>query len=66
MAAVVRKQLATVDVMLAVVGMQLLEVILILTKSNANRQRLISYGFLPVLAQGLKVRLDLQYGRSKV
>ena len=54
--AVVRKQQATVDEMQAVVGMQLLEIVLILTRSHNNRQRLISFGFLPVLAQGLKVQ----------
>ena len=57
--AVVRKQQATVDEMQAVVGVQLLEVFLILTQSHANRQRLISFGFLPVLAQGLKVKCQI-------
>jgi len=52
---VVRKDNATVDEMQAVVGMQLLEVLLILTHSQANRQRLLSLGLLTALAHSTKV-----------
>ena len=54
-AAVVRKQNVTMDEMQSMVGMQLLEVLLILTRSHTNRQRLLSLGLLPALGHALKV-----------
>ena len=41
--------------MQAVVGMQLLEVLLILTRSQSNRQRLLALGLLRALATAMKV-----------
>ena len=53
--AVARKANATVDEMQAAVSMQLLDVLLILTHSQANRQRLLSRGLLTALAHSMKV-----------
>lgn len=53
--AVARKANATVDEMQAAVSMQLLDVLLILTHSQANRQRLLSLGLLTALAHSMKV-----------
>ena len=53
--AVARKDKASVDEMQAVVGMQLLEVLLILTRSQSNRQRLLALGLLRALATAMKV-----------
>ena len=54
--AVARKDKASVEEMQAVVGMQLLEVLLILTRSQSNRQRLLALGLLRALATAMKVR----------
>ena len=53
--AVARKANATVEEMQAAVSMQLLEVLLILTRSQSNRQRLLSLGLLTALAHSMKV-----------
>ena len=53
--AVARKTNATLDEMQAAVSMQLLDVLLILTHSQANRQRLLSLGLLTALAHSMKV-----------
>lgn len=53
--AVARKDKASVEEMQAVVGMQLLEVLLIVTRSQANRQRLLALGLLRALATAMKV-----------
>ncbi len=53
--AVARKANATIDEMQAVVSMQLLDVLLIVTHSQANRQRLLSLGLLTALADSMKV-----------
>jgi len=55
--AVARRANATVDEMQAAVSMQLLDVLLILTRSQANRQRLLSLGLLTALAHSMKVSL---------
>ena len=56
--AVVRKNNATADEMQAAVGMEVLDVLLILTRSQANRQRLLSLGLLPAIATSMKVRFS--------
>ena len=53
--AVARKDKASVGEMQAVVGMQLLEVLLIFTRSQSNRQRLLALGLLRALATAMKV-----------
>ena len=53
--AVARKDKASVEEMQAVVGIQLLEVLLILTRSQSNRQRLLALGLLRALATAMKV-----------
>ena len=63
--AVARKDTASVDEMQAVVGMQLLEVLLILTRSQSNRQRLLSLGLLRTLATAIKVITFLQSSPSR-
>ena len=50
-----RKDKATLDEMQAVVGMQLLDAVLILTRSQFNRQRLLALGLLPAVATIMKV-----------
>ena len=57
--AVARKDKASVEEMQAVVGMQLLEVLLIVTRSQANRQRLLALGLLRALATAMKVTLQV-------
>ena len=53
--AVARKDKASVEEMQAVVGMQLLDVLLVLTRSQVNRQRLLAMGLLRALATAMKV-----------
>ena len=53
--AVARKDKASVEEMQAVVGLQLLEVLLILTRSQSNRQRLLALGLLRALTTAMKV-----------
>ncbi|KAL0021859.1 hypothetical protein WJX77_009077 [Trebouxia sp. C0004] len=55
---VARKANATVDEMQAAVSMQLLGVLLILTHSQANRQRLLSLGLLNALAHSMKAAIS--------
>ena len=63
--AVARKDKASVGEMQAAVGMQLLEVLLIMTRSQSNRQRLLALGVLPPLATAMKVTCHLCYGKHR-
>ncbi|KAL3142038.1 hypothetical protein ABBQ32_004670 [Trebouxia sp. C0010 RCD-2024] len=55
---VARKDKASVGEMQAAVGMQLLEVLLIMTRSQSNRQRLLALGLLPPLATAVKAAIS--------